>query len=169
MTTILRSVVANFAAVAFAVTMLTLTPSSVLAAPPYDRPNAMTCVAGAIIVDAPTSVPVIGPVVWQAEMQGYNTATKQWEVIFRSAFYYNTADRVYVTAGPWVTADGNPHYSTIATLPPGAGPVEVRVYNHFWQSGQDPWVYVNAGWFSTDDGTATGRQTCVIDDRPIVA
>jgi hypothetical protein len=156
---------ASLAAAAFALTSSTMSPSGAVAAPPYDRPNAMTCVAGAVIVDAPTSVPVIGPVLWQAEVQSYNPATNQWESSYWSPQFSNLADRVYVTAGPWYDADGNMHYSTAASIPAGTGPIYIRVYNHFW-ADQGGWVYVNGGWFSTVDGTATGTDTCVLDDRP---
>ncbi|TDK24164.1 hypothetical protein E2F48_15480 [Arthrobacter crusticola] len=129
----------------------------------------MTCVAGSVIIDAPTSVPVVGAVLWQAEIQTYNTATSQWEIRFRSPYYTNTADRVYVTAGPWTDANGdNTHYSIVAGISPGEGPVTIRVYNHFWRAEQGQWVYVDAGWFSTLDGTATGGHTCVLDNRGIV-
>ncbi|WP_306923049.1 hypothetical protein [Arthrobacter globiformis] len=147
--------------------MSTVASSQALAVSPYGRPNAMTCVAHGVIIDAPTNVPISGEVLWQAEVQSYNTATSQWEAAFRSPYLKNVADSVFVTAGPWYDSDGNTQYSTVAAMN-GTGRLQIRVYNHFWRADQGQWVYVNDGWFSTLDGTATGQDTCVLDNGPIV-
>lgn len=167
MSKFIGKVIAFFAAVAFALMMSTVAPSQALAASPYDRPNAMTCIAHGVIIDAPTNVPVSGEVLWQAEVQAYNPATNQWESVYSGPYLKNLADSVFVTAGPWYDIDGNTHYSTVATLS-GTGRLQIRVYNHFWRADQGQWVYVNNGWFSTLDGTATGPETCVLDNSPIV-
>lgn len=168
MSTFIGKFIAFVAAVIFALTMSTLAPSQALAASPYDRPNAMTCIAGSVIIDGPTNVPVTGPVLWQAEVQSYNTATNQWETSYRSPYFSNLADSVFVTAGPWSDSDGNMHYSTASSIFGGAGRLEIRVYNHFWRADQGQWLYVDNGWFSTLDGTATAPQTCLLDNGPIV-
>lgn len=168
MTTLRQRALASLAALTLAFGTVALAPSESSAASPYGRPNAMTCVFNTVIVDAPTNVPVIGPVVWQFEVQIFNTTTNQWENKYRSPQHTNVADQVYVTAGPWADPDGIPTYSASAAIPVGTGPVQIRVYNHFWREEQGQWVYVDEGFFSTIDGTATGADTCVLDAGPIV-
>lgn len=168
MKTVRQRILAGLGATAFALTAVALGPSEALAASPYDRPNAMTCVFNTVIVDAPTNVPVTGPVLWQFEVQSFNVATNQWESNYWSPQHTNTADQVYITAGPWADPDGIPTYSASAAIPVGTGPIQIRVYNHFWRAEQGQWVYVDAGFFSTIDGTSTGASTCVLDAGPIV-
>jgi hypothetical protein len=136
--------------------------------PPYGRPNAMTCVANSVIVWAPTSVPVVGPVTWQMEMLTYDATNDTWnEKAYLSPEYTNVADRVQVTAGPWSDPQGNAVWETSAVIGPGAGRVLIQVYNHFYAGTGANKSYVG-GWFSTVDGTATGDRQCVLDDGPIV-
>lgn len=160
--------IAFLAAAAFALTVAAVAPAGAHAASPYDRPNAIHCVAHGVFINAPTNVPVTGEVLWQAEVQTYNTSTNQWERKFLAPHMKNFADPVQITAGPWADADGNPNYSTLVAITAGTGRVEIRVYNHFWRADQGQWVYVNDGWFSTIDGTATAPQTCILDNGPIV-
>ena len=161
-------VTALVATVTFALALSAVAPSQAMAASPYDRPNAMHCVAHGVYINAPTNVPTSGDVMWQAEVQIYNTATGRWETNFTTAQFTNRADSVFVTAGPWSGGSGDEQYSTLVAITAGTGQVQIRIYNHFWRAEQGQWVYINNGWFSTIDGTATGAQTCILDNGPIV-
>ena len=125
----------------------------------YGRPNTMTCVYTTVTINAPTNVPVAGPVLWRAEVQAWDGAAQTW-VTAITFDHTNQATPEGITPGPWTdTVSGDPYvYVVSAGVAPGDPRVlEVRVANHFFDYTTNQWV---AGFLSQD--TSTGGESCTI-------
>ncbi|WP_369134355.1 hypothetical protein [Modestobacter sp. I12A-02662] len=131
----------------------------------YGRPNTMTCIFTTVVIDAPTNVPVAGPVLWRAEVQVWDAGTQTW----RTALYFdltNQATNEGITPGPWTdTVSGDSSvYSVSAGMDPNDPTShEVRVLNSFFDYTAGRWV---EGFLSQSN--LTGGTTCTITGGPIV-
>ena len=149
-------------AVAIGLTVLPRTAQAAEGEGWYGRPNTMTCIYTTVSIDAPTNVPLTGPVTWVADVHVKNPTTGAWESRYTASFT-NRADRVGITAGPWADQDGNATYVTSAAMPTDViGPVEVAVYNHFYSHDTGQWVQ---GFWA--DSTLTGGKACTLSGGPI--
>jgi len=131
----------------------------------YGRPNTMTCVYTTVAIDAPTNVPVAGPVLWRAEVQTWDPNAQAW-VTAISFDLTNQATPEGITPGPWTdTVSGDPFvYVVSAGMDPGDPTAhEIRVANHFFDYTAGQWV---EGFWSQN--TLTGGETCTINGGGIV-
>lgn len=126
----------------------------------YGRPNTMTCVYTTVAIDAPTNVPVAGPVLWRAEVQLWDPNAQGWatQIFFDLT---NQATNEGITAGPWTdTVSGDPFVYVVSAGMDPADPTahEVRVVNNFYDYTAGQWV---EGFLSQH--TLTGAETCTIN------
>jgi hypothetical protein len=131
----------------------------------YGRPNTMNCIYTTVVIDAPTNVPVAGPVLWRAEVQVWDPAAQTWG----TALFFdltNHATNEGITPGPWTdTVTGDPYvYSVSAGMAPGDPTTyEVRVLNTFFDYNAGRWV---EGFLSQN--VLTGGTSCTITGGGIV-
>ena len=125
----------------------------------YGRPNTMTCVYTTVAIDAPTNVPVAGPVLWRAEVQSWDPNAQIWGTE-TSSDYTNQATNEGITPGTRTdTATGDPFVYVVAVVMNPGDPTahEIRVVNHFYDYTAGQWV---EGFLSQN--TLTGGETCTI-------
>ncbi|NEM06945.1 hypothetical protein [Geodermatophilus normandii] len=125
----------------------------------YGRPNTMTCVYTTVAIDAPTNVPVSGPVLWRADVQSFDPVAGTWATAI-SFDHTNQATAEGITPGPWTdTASGDPYvYVVSAGMDPGDPTAhEIRVVDSFFDYTAGQWV---EGFLSQN--TLTGGETCTI-------
>jgi hypothetical protein len=151
---------------AFAAVLTTVLPARPAeAASWYDRPNTINCIYTTVITDAPTNVPLSGPVRWNADVKVFNPATGAWETRY-SAGFTNLATAQGITAGPWTDASGDQIYSFSAAMSVDiTTPVQVAVYNSFVSLDTGQWV----DGFWSDNVMNTTTQSCTLQGGGYVA